>query len=386
MTIASGDVRETIRLTGAVEAEKFVTLLAPRIQGSRNDFNRGGPGGGGGLDFNLMLLQLAKPGTMVKAGDVVARFDTQNQMQRLDDYRDTVTQLEASIRKMTADLAASREERSQAVRAAKAEWDKAVLDTRTANVRSDIDAEKFRLTVEEDELSYKEQLKELSAFEESQQASVRSAQFNLGQARSELQRAENNIARMTIHAPIQGMVVLANVVLNNEMRQVREGDQIFAGQPFVSIVDPRSMVLKAAVNQVDAERLRLGMKASVTLDAYPEFHGTATLQGIGAMAVTSTFRANYVGSIPVRLKIDGSDPRLIPDLTGSAEVVEAVERNTNVAPREAIFAGADGPYVYVKTDEGWQRRKVELGLSSSVDVAVRSGVRKGDVVALAPAI
>jgi HlyD family secretion protein len=389
IAVSAGEVRSTIRVNGTVEAEKSVTLLAPRIQGSRSDFNRGGggpggggPGGGGGLDFNLVLLHLKPPGMTVKAGDVVAEFDTTNQMQRLDDYRDAVVQQEGTIRKMEADLAAAREARVQAVRAAKATWDQSVLDMKVGPVKSDIDAEKDRLTVEENALTYKEQVAEMTAFEESQKAGLRSAQFSLDQARSELQRAQHNIEKMTIRAPIDGMTVLANVVLNNETRQVREGDQIFAGQPFLSIVDPRSMILKASVNQVDAERLRLGMKASVGLDAYPEFRGTATVEGIGAMAVASTFRANFVGEIPVRLKIDARDTRLIPDLTGSAEVTLATENDAPIAPRAAIFADAGHSFVYLKTPEGWRRQDVELGISSFTDVAVKAGVHSGDVLAL----
>jgi HlyD family secretion protein len=385
-TVAPGKVRQTLRLTGTVQAEKFVTLLAPRIQGSRSDLNRGGPGGGPGGDFNLVLLRLAKPGTVVKTGDVVGEFDTQNQMQRLDDYRDTVVQLEATIRKTIANLAASREARTQNARSSKADWDKALLDLKTVAVRSQIDAERFRLTAEENELSYKEQLNQLTMFEESERAALRASEFNLSQARSELQRAEANIAKMTIKAPIDGMIVSATIVQNNEARQVREGDQIFAGQPFLSIVDPRSMVLKATVNQVDAERLRLGMKANVSLDAYPEFDAPATLEGIGAMAVTSTFRATYVGEIPVRLKIDGDDPRLIPDLTGSADVVLATEEAAAVVPRAAVFDDAGGAYVCVRSGEGWTRRRVDLGVMSFIDAAVHSGLREGDVVALSPVL
>ena len=339
VALSPDELRQTLRISGTLEAENSVTLLAPRIQGSRSGLNRGGGGGAGPLDFNLVLLRLAKPGSMVRAGDVVGEFDTESQLQRLDDYRDAVVQLEATIQKMKADLAAAEEARIQAVRSAKANWDNAILDLKTASVRSEIDAESLRLTAEENELTYREQLREMVPFEESQRAELRSAEFNLAQARSELERAEKNIAKMTIASPIDGMVVLANVVQNNETRQVREGDQIFAGQPFVSIVDPGAMVLKAIVNQVDAERLRLGMKASVTLDAYPEFRASASLIGIGAMSVTSPIRPNYVGEFPVRLEIDGRDPRLIPDLTGSADITLAMESNVTVAPREAVFGG-----------------------------------------------
>jgi multidrug efflux pump subunit AcrA (membrane-fusion protein) len=114
---------------------------------------RWGPGGG---DFNLVLLHLAKPGSRVKAGDVVAEFDPQFQIQRLDDYKDTVIQQENNIRKSLANLAATKEAHDQQVRTAKAAWDRAVLDVKTADVRSDIDKEKFKLSAEEAELNYKQ--------------------------------------------------------------------------------------------------------------------------------------------------------------------------------------------------------------------------------------
>jgi HlyD family secretion protein len=152
--------------------------------------------------------------------------------------------------------------------------------------------------------------------------------------------------------------------------------------PFMQIVDSSSMVLNATVNQVDAERLRLGMKATVRLDAYPDARLPGTLVGIGAMSKTSTFRAGYVGEIPVRIKIAATDPRLIPDLTGSAEIVMGGVTDALLLPRSAVFEEAGGPYVYVQGPAGWTRRKVELGLTSFTQASIRSGLQKGDVIAL----
>src|SRR5271157_3455536 len=97
-------VTATARINGTVAAQNFASLLAPRITGSRSGMNRGGtdanfggggggPGGGMGGDFTLILLHLAKAGIHVKAGDVVAEFDPQFHLQRLNDYKDTVIQL-----------------------------------------------------------------------------------------------------------------------------------------------------------------------------------------------------------------------------------------------------------------------------------------------------
>lgn len=391
VAVALGDLHSTIRVNGTVAARNSQALLAPRIMGSRGDFNRGGDGGGrggggmmggGGGDFSLVLLRLAKAGTRVKQGDVIAEFDPQNQMQRYDDYKDSVIQLENSIKKMTANLAAVKEAHDQQVRTAKADWDRALLDLKTEKVRSAIDAEKFKLAVEEAENKYNQLLAESKLVDESQRAAIRSSELNRDQSRIELQRAENNVARMTIKAPMDGIVVMGNVVLNGELRQIREGDQVAPGQPFMSIVDPSSMVLNASVNQVDAERLRLGMRATVRLDAYPDLQLPASLMGIGAMSKTSTFRAGFVGEIPVRLKVEKTDPRVIPDLTGSAEILMQTETTTLLIPRSAVFDDNGSSVVYVQKTEGWDKKKVDLGLSSFTDVAIRSGLQKGDVIAI----
>ncbi len=400
VAVAMGDLHATIRVNGTVAAQNSQALLAPRIMGSRGDFNRGGDGGGrqggggggnpGGAgggpggpggDFQLVLLHLAKAGIHVKQGDLIAEFDPQNQMQRYDDYKDTVIQLENSIKKMMANLAATKEAHDQNVRTAKADWDKAVLDLKTEKVRSAIDAEKFKLAVEEAQTKYNQLVAESAMVDESQRAAIRSSELNRDQSKIELQRAEMNVQRMTIKAPMDGIVVMGNIVLNGELRQIREGDQVSAGQPFMSIVDPSSMVLNATVNQVDAERLRLGMRATIRLDAYPELQLPGSLLGIGAMSKTSTFRASYVGEIPIRVKIEKMDPRVIPDLTGSGEITMSSETTTLVVPRSAVFDEDGASVVFVQKPEGWEKKKVDLGLSSFTNVAIRSGLQKGDVIA-----
>jgi|SRR5271157_198953 len=388
-----GELDRKVRITGTVAAKNFAALLAPRIQGSRSNTNRGGMGGSlgagpaggggpGGADFNLILLHLAKAGTQVKKDDVVAEFDPTNQVQRLDDYKDTVIQTQLTVRKMMANLAASKEALDQTVRAAKASWQQALLDLQTIPVRSAINAEQYKLNVEQTEAQYKELLTEVPLQNVSQQAQIRVSELSLSQSDIELHRAENNVKRMTIKSPMDGIAVMASIVRNGEYGQVREGDQVNAGQPFLSIVDPSSMVLNATVNQVDAERLRLGMKATIHLDAYPDLSLPGTLVGIGAMSKTSTFRAGYVGEIPILLKVDKMDSRVIPDLTGSADVVLSSVTSAVLIPRAALFEENGGAFVFVQGPEGWTRKQVQPGLSSFTDVAIESGLQKGDVVAL----
>lgn len=332
----------------------------------------------------LVLLNVAKPGSLVKKGDVVAEFDRQYQVLRLDDYRASVEQLEKNIRKLKAELEVSQEAQRQAVRVAKADLDKGLLDLKTSEVRSEIDKERLRLYEEEARARYEKALGDVALYEVSERAQLRAAEIDLNQARIELKRAEANVERMVMKAPIDGIVVMQTIFRGGEFGQVQQGDQIYPGMLFMSIVDPSSMVLNASVNQVDSEMLRIGMKAQVKIDAYPDLQLPATVIGIGAMTKAGGWRASYVREIPVRLKLDVTEPRVIPDLSASADVVLAAERQAALAPREAVFYenGLERPFIFLRSPGGWVRRDVELGLDNHVMVSVRSGLRKGDVVAV----
>ena len=94
-------------------------------------------------------------------------------------------------------------------------------------------------------------------------------------------------------------------------------------------------------------------------------------------------RANYVKDVPVRLKMDGNDARVIPDLSVSVDVIIESEDQATIAPLGSVFA--DGPgkanFVYVKNAAGWERRDVQLGLVNYTSVSVKSGLKPGEVIA-----
>ncbi len=344
----------------------------------------GGGGGGGGGEFMLILQDLVKPGSRVRKGDVVAEFDRQFMLLRIEDYKSSVAQQQASLNKLRADLDEYRVSHAQMIDAAKAQLEKARLDVRTIPVLSDIDAERTRLALAEAEAQYKQLLSEVKQVETSQTAQIRNAEYELKAAQLELRRAEQNAERMVSRAAIDGMTVMQNMWRGGDFSQIQQGDQVYPGQLFMQIVDPASMVVNASLNQVDAERLRLGAKATVRFDAYPGLELPAHVIAIAAVTRTGGFRANYVKEVPVRLKLDAMDPRVIPDLSVSVDVVVAEEQAVATVPLGALFADASTakPFAFVREGTAWRRREVEVGLKSNVAAAIRSGLRPGETIAL----
>lgn len=348
----------------------------------------GGAGGGGGRgprgDFMLALQKLVPGGTRVRKGDVVAEFDRQFMLLRLDDYRAAVAQTEAAFRKGLADLKVSRKAHEQSILAAKSNLEKAQLDVKATPVLSEIDAERLKLALEEAEAQYQRLLSEVNYVDIAEKAQIRNAELRVREAQVELRRVENNVEKLVAKAPIDGMVVHLNVFRGGEFAQVREGDELWSGMPFLQIVEPSSMVVDARVNQVDAEKVRIGQKAHVRFDAFPDLVLPARVYSIGTVAVGRQYRQEYVKEVPVLLKLEQMDPRVIPDLSASVEIVLEKVEQAVIAPAEAVFsdAASGGKYVFVKRDGGWQRRPVEVGLRNHIAVAVSSGLEPGELVAL----
>jgi len=336
-----------------------------------------------GGDYSLVLQKLVKAGNHVKKDEVVAEFDRENMLNRLDDFKAAVVQSETSHENLRVQIEANQKGHVQIVQRAKADLDKAQLDVKTTPVRSAIDAEFLKLAEQQAAAGYKQVLDEVKYLDISQKALVRRSEIEVLTQKIELRRAENNAKSMVVHAPMDGIAVMQATFRGGELSQVQAGDMLYPGAVFMQVVEPDSMVVDAVLNQVDSERLRIGQKATVRFDAYPDLVLPARVYGIGAMTRGGGFRSNFVKEIPVKLKLDKLDPRVIPDLSVSADIVLEEEPNAAVAPLASVFSdSATGkPFVFLKGASGWERRDVDLGLRNNIAVAIRAGLEPGAVIA-----
>ncbi len=331
----------------------------------------------------MILQSVVAPGAHLRKGQVVAEFDRQYQLVRLDDFRSAIHGLEQGLVALRQTLDVETRAHKESIQAARADLDKARYDLKTIPVQSAIMSEKLKLAEREAEAHYKQLVSEATLKEAARTAEWRMNTLERDQARIELGRAENNADKMLLRAPMDGTAVMSNTFRGGEFAQIRAGDELHPGMMFLKIVDPRSMVITAAVNQTDIELMRVGAAARVRFDAYPDLELPAHVYSIGAMPKSGGFRAAYVKEVPVVLKLDRMDPRVIPDLSVAVDVVLASETAAAVIPIEAIFDAGPGtaPGVFVYSGGAWVRREIEIGLASNIAVAVRSGLRPGEVVA-----
>jgi multidrug resistance efflux pump len=318
---------------------------------------------------------------MVKKGDLVAQLDIQSAQDHIDDTRDTVAQSEQDILKRRAEQAVDWGNLQQTLRVARSGFEKAGLEYRTAEVKTDVERELLQLNLDEAEATYKQQDAEV-ATRQGDQAEIRILEITRDLNQAHLNRHLGDIVKFEMKAPMNGLIVMQQIFRGSEMAQIQEGDQVSPGQPIMKIVDPSSMQVEAAVNQSESSQLRISQPATIGLDAFPDLRFRGYVYSIGALAVRGGRESLYVRTVPARVAIQGSDARLIPDLSAWVEVeVERLE-GVLLIPREAVLAEGGSTVTYVKGPGGFERRAITLGPGNSRQVVVVAGLTAGDEVAL----
>jgi multidrug efflux pump subunit AcrA (membrane-fusion protein) len=363
-----GSIADIRRVAGSIVASRFSNIAAPLLKAP--DQGRG-----------LTLTFLAISGTKVKEGDVIAEFDTADVVDHIDDVQANVSQAALDIKRRKAVYIAQLENLRQRLRQCKATLERARQDARATEVKPANTQEYLRLAVNEAQLEFDEVTKQIPLTDERQNADMMLYQLDYEHQVRHMQQHQDDLRRCKVRSPMHGMVVMQTVYRGGQMNQIKLGDRLSPGQPFMVVVDPNSMQLNADMSQSESETVRLGQHAKVHFDAFPDIVVGARVSAVGAMAYNAR-RINYwVRRVPVRLELQDPDARVIPDLTASADIVVSDPAQGMVVPREAVVETDGKAVVYVKHDGGFSAQEVEISGVTNTQVAVR-GLPEGAEVAL----
>ena len=122
-------------------------------------------------------------------------------------------------------------------------------------------------------------------------------------------KADVRLRYTEIHAPIDGIV---------DVRAVRVGEIVIAGQPIVTLINPDDLWVRADVEESYIDRVRIGDKLTVRLPSGAEREGTVFYRGADAAFATQrdvSRTKRDIKTFEVRLRVDNTDRRLAVGMT-----------------------------------------------------------------------
>ena len=356
---------QVLRLSGTTQAARSFIVSAPQLEGAQLN--------------NLNITSLVPAGSTVNEGEMLVQFDPQAQVKDYLEKQKTYTDLVSQVEQKKAESDIAKAADDTALVGAENALKKAQLEVQRNEIVSRIDAEKNQEALEEAQATLSQVKETYDLKRKAAAAGVRILEIQRDRAQEAMRYARSNSAKMAIRAPMNGVAVLNTIWLGSRMGTVQKGDSVQPGVPFMQVVDPSKMEVRATVSQSDLGTVHIGETAAVHFDAYPGMSLPGVLTEISPLGEGGRF-SEKVRTFSALFSIQGSDPRLLPDLSAALDIVQQSAENALVVPRQAVARESGGDFLWVKSASGYDKRAIKLGSMSDTEAVILSGVSRGEIV------
>ena len=266
---------------------------------------------------------LVREGDKVKAGQVVAEFDT--------------SMLRAQFAERTAALASARANLETAKRTREANAELVKQNFISKNAFDNADG------------TYQAQLAAVS------------------QAKAQLEQTEIALGDAVVHSPIAGTV---------SKRHVQPGEKVGFDAPLLSIVDLSDLEVAAQASLQDIPKIQPGMPATVQVEGLPERSFTGKVERINPSAEPGT------RSISVYVSLKNEESLLKAGMFARVRLTLNADREVSALPVTAVRGDGANTYVWVVAGGRLDRRPVSTGVRDprSSMVEILAGVQPSEVV------
>jgi HlyD family secretion protein len=275
-----------------------------------------------------------------------------------------------------------------------------IASSRRRQAQVDLANAELQLTrarnLKEQGIASREQLDAAELRERSARLDLEQSAEAIREARANLQRADDELRKTTIYAPISGRVIALTA---------KEGEVVVSGTMnnpasiIATVADLSELLVEVDVDETDIVVVALGQAADVKVDAIPDrvYHGKVVEIGSSGYSRPAQPEVTF---FKVKILLADPDQKLRPGMSARAEIRVAVHPQALVVPVEAVVyrrpLGADGKpkgddeiKVAFVVDKGKDKgkavqRPVELGISDATHVEILSGVKPGELVVNGP--
>ncbi|MBI5397359.1 MAG: HlyD family efflux transporter periplasmic adaptor subunit [Verrucomicrobia bacterium] len=246
----------------------------------------------------------------------------------------------------------------------------------------------FEATVESNE-------KELERLRQRSNASIAEAEADLASRKRMLTMQQEKLDELKkqftltkIYAPTEGLVVYSIGSSGSYYSGVliEEGTAIRFRQEVIKLPDISQMVIEVRVHETHITKIQRGQVAYVTIDSMPDLRLKGHVHKVGVLPDSSSRYYNptlkvYTCEVLIEDKLPEG---LKPGVSGRAEIVITNLQNVLAVPLQAVTSIKGEQVCFVGKGGEPQKRPVEIGLYNDKYIEIKTGLKEGDELLLAP--
>lgn len=181
-----------------------------------------------------------------------------------------------------------------------------------------------------------------------------------------------------VRATITGLVLDVPVKVGSSVIQANTMND---GTTVATIADMTNLIFKGNVDETEVGLLKPGMTMDITIGAASEIHPSAVLEYISPKGTEN----NGANTFEIKAAITVDDvSALRSGYSANASILLSEAAGVLSVPESVVTFERDSTFVYVRTDTvpkpKFERRAIETGLSDGINVEVKKGLKKTDVL------
>ncbi len=202
------------------------------------------------------------------------------------------------------------------------------------------------------------------------------AAARVGTAKADLDSARVALEYTTLHAPRSG-VILAKL---KEVGEIAVPGGFSGSGDLIRMANLEDLRGQVDVTEAELAKIRLGQRAEVVPDAYPDRRYSAHVVKLYPQV------DKQKGTLRVEVQIEKPDENLWPDMSARVTFLEPLEGTPGapavLAPRSAVRQSPQGAFAWVVRDGRVQRTPVTLGPEFADQVQITSGLSGGEPIVI----
>jgi HlyD family secretion protein len=326
--------------------------------------------------WQFQIVNLIAEGKQVKAGDQLITFEAQRIRDDLQRFQNELDQANKELEKTRTQIDLERQELQSRLAASENNYEKLKLKQ-----ERDMKVEALN-KVEEDRLAFEQARREVEALKDRIEWHKKSSEATYQIIVSKKARAENKVNE--IKKGMENFQAKANrdgvVIYKTKWNgdKFRVGENVWMGQSILEIPELNTIIAEAYVPEVDIGKVKLGQRAEVTIDAFPDKVYSGSIKSVGTLVRPKAWDIpNKI--LDIQIAIDQLDTSIMrPAMSVKAKIHTSSIENCLAVPLKSIRTTAEGSMIKVKTDQGWREQRVKLGESNGAEVVILEGLKSGD--------
>jgi HlyD family secretion protein len=205
------------------------------------------------------------------------------------------------------------------------------------------------------------------------QKALTAANARVQEAEASLEAAKSILDKTVITAPFDGVVLDVTTEVGEWISPSPPGVPI---PPVLDVIDPRALYVSAPIDEADVARIRVGLPARLTLDAFRGRSFKGKLSYVSSFVETRQ-EQNRTLRVEAVLEETQLPENLLPGLSADIEVILDARENVLRIPTYALL---ENNRVLVAAGDRLVERKVATGLHNWSFTEITSGLAAGEQV------